>query len=172
MDEILPDVLQPGLRVVFCGSAVGNESYRQAAYYAHKQNRFWPTLQEIGLTPALFDAKDYPRVRKFKIGLTDLAKHVHGVDKQLKPTDDNKRRLQRLIERHQPCALAFTGKRPARVFLGLRKVAYGRQSESIGRTVIFVLPSPSPAARRYWDIGPWKQLATFVQNDRVAHSIP
>lgn len=32
--DILPDVLKPGLKVVFCGTAAGNRSATNGAYYA------------------------------------------------------------------------------------------------------------------------------------------
>ena len=49
--SVLPDVLVPGLAVVFCGSAVGAASARRRAYYAGPGNAFWRTLSEVGLTP-------------------------------------------------------------------------------------------------------------------------
>src|SRR3546814_6083057 len=51
---VLPDVLAPGLRLVFCGSAAGRKSAELGAYYAGPGNKFWPTLYEIGLTPRHF----------------------------------------------------------------------------------------------------------------------
>jgi TDG/mug DNA glycosylase family protein len=39
--SVLPDVLKPGLKVVFCGTAVGNKSARASAYYAGRGNQFW-----------------------------------------------------------------------------------------------------------------------------------
>ena len=165
---ILPDILAPGLRVVFCGSAVGNESFRRKAYYAHPQNRFWCTLRELGLTPIRLQPTEYERVKEWGIGLTDLAKHVHGGDAKLKRSNYEPEQLHEKIERDQPLALAFTGKKPASVYLakmhGLREVRYGKHAVRIGRTAIFVLPSPSPAARRYWDIRPWRALARFVRD--------
>jgi hypothetical protein len=41
---ILPDVLMPGLKLVFCGTAAGTVSARRGQYYAHPQNRFWEIL--------------------------------------------------------------------------------------------------------------------------------
>ena len=40
---VLPDVLMPGLRVVFCGYAPGTASAHAGAYYAGPGNRFWST---------------------------------------------------------------------------------------------------------------------------------
>ncbi|HEU5143069.1 MAG TPA: uracil-DNA glycosylase family protein [Solirubrobacterales bacterium] len=50
---VLPDLVRPGLRVVFCGTAAGTASARAGAYYAGPGNRFWETLRVTGLTPVL-----------------------------------------------------------------------------------------------------------------------
>jgi double-stranded uracil-DNA glycosylase len=50
-NSILPDVLAPNLKVVFCGTAAGTQSAEVGAYYAGRGNKFWRTLYEIGLTP-------------------------------------------------------------------------------------------------------------------------
>jgi uracil DNA glycosylase superfamily protein len=57
---VLPDVLAPGLRVVFCGYAPGTASARTGAYYAGPGNRFWITLREVGLTPLLIRPANSP----------------------------------------------------------------------------------------------------------------
>jgi TDG/mug DNA glycosylase family protein len=41
---VLPDLLRPGLRIVFCGTAAGTVSAARGVYYAHPQNRFWSAL--------------------------------------------------------------------------------------------------------------------------------
>jgi len=79
---ILPDVLAPGLDIVFCGTAAGTQSARQQAYYAHPQNRFWRTLHEAGLTPRRLAAAEYALLPSFGLGLTDLAKFASGMDRQ------------------------------------------------------------------------------------------
>ncbi len=56
---VLPDLIRPGLRIVFCGTAPGTVSARRGAYYAHPQNRFWRVLHEVGLTPRLVAPEDY-----------------------------------------------------------------------------------------------------------------
>ncbi|MGZ5922091.1 MAG: mismatch-specific DNA-glycosylase, partial [Rhizomicrobium sp.] len=81
--HVLPERLKPGLKLVFCGTAAGRQSALQKAYYAHSQNKFWRTLHEVGLTPHLFAPKDYPALWDLGIGLTDIAKHVYGMDHQL-----------------------------------------------------------------------------------------
>ena len=61
--HVLPDVLAPGLRIVFCGTAAGTVSARRGAYYAHPQNRFWPALHAVGLTPRLMRPRTIPNCR-------------------------------------------------------------------------------------------------------------
>ncbi|MEZ4771178.1 MAG: mismatch-specific DNA-glycosylase [Caldilineales bacterium] len=155
---ILPDILAPNLDIVFCGTAVGNVSAQRGAYYAGPGNMFWPTLHAVGLTPRRLQPEQFREVRSFGLGLTDLVKAVSGVDTQLSDHDFDRERLHATILRYEPKILAFTSKRAGSEFLD-RPVAYGLQSEKVGSTALFVLPSPSGAARRWWDVGQWYELA-------------
>ncbi len=76
--NVLPDVLAPGLRIVFCGTAVGSASARRRAYYAGPGNSFWPTLFTVGLTPRQLRPEEYATVIEYGLGLTDLAKSIAG----------------------------------------------------------------------------------------------
>src|ERR1700712_1446785 len=82
-EGLLPDVLAPGLAVVFCGTAAGRVSAATGCYYAHPQNKFWRALYEAGLTPRLMAPQEYPLLPSFGLGLTDIAKTVSGMDSQL-----------------------------------------------------------------------------------------
>lgn len=156
--DILPDILIAKLATVFCGSAAGTASARRGAYYAGPGNAFWPTLHEIGLTPRRLQPEEYRSVIKFGIGLTDLAKTVSGADATLRSQHFDHDGLRRKILHYQPKLLAFTSKRAAQEFLQ-HPVTYGLQQEQLGNTTLFVLPSPSGAARGYWDLKPWLTLA-------------
>ena len=54
-----PDLLRPGLRIVFCGTAAGTVSAARGAYYAHPQNRFWSALHASGSTPRLLQPEEF-----------------------------------------------------------------------------------------------------------------
>ena len=163
---VLPDVLAPGLDVVFCGSAAGSASARAGAYYAGPGNRFWPILHETGLTPHLVSPQAFQTVLDCRIGLTDMSKFQSGEDSELKTEGDDAHALARKIETYAPQALAFNGKRAARVFfkeiVDAPLDGYGLQAQRLGTTALFVLPSTSGAARRWWDASPWKALAGFL----------
>jgi double-stranded uracil-DNA glycosylase len=85
--EVLPDVLIPGLKVVFCGTAVGNESEKRRAYYAGPGNKFWKIQAKLGLTPCELKPDEYPKLPNYRIGLTDLVKKKSGTDEQLSKND-------------------------------------------------------------------------------------
>ena len=157
--HVLPDVLGPGLRSVFCGSAAGAASARAGAYYAGPGNRFWPTLHRVGLTPRLLAPAEFRMVRRYGIGLTDLCKTESGADAVLSHEADDAAALAAKIARYRPAVLAFNGKRAARVFLDAASIDYGEQAQRIGETAIHVLPSTSGAARRWWDETFWRRVA-------------
>lgn len=166
---IIPDLLQPGLRLVFCGSALGAASAQAKAYYAKPGNKFWTTLHAVGLTPRRLAPADYAELLTFGIGLTDLNKTQSGNDDALDAAHDDVAGLAAKIETYQPRILAFTAKRPAQVFLrdsfGVKNPpAYGLQPQRIGRTHLFVLPSTSGSGVRYWDIAPWQALKLLFDN--------
>ena len=161
---VLPDVLAPGLDIVFCGTAVGTVSARRRAYSAGPGNAFWPTLHRVGLTPRQLRPEEYEQLLGFGIGLTDLAKEISGNDDILSRHHFDVDRLSALIGQYRPRILAFTGKRAAQQFVG-RAVGYGCLVERVGDTGLFVLPSPSGAACRYWSVAPWQALAQLRQEN-------
>ncbi|MEQ9641346.1 MAG: mismatch-specific DNA-glycosylase [Alphaproteobacteria bacterium] len=150
-------MLAPGLRVVFCGSAVGAVSAKVGAPYAGPGNKFWPMLHKTGLTPRLMRPDEYLELPGFGIGLTDLAKHYSGADAGLRPEDDDVDALIAKVERFRPRLLAFNGKRAASKVLG--KCDYGEQPDRLAGARVFVLPSTSGLAVRFWDEAPWFALA-------------
>jgi TDG/mug DNA glycosylase family protein len=166
--HVLPDVLAPGLNVVFCGSAAGFKSARLGAYYAGPGNKFWPTLHRVGLTPRLIAPAEFRSVLEFGLGLTDLCKTGFGNDVDLDPAHDDVPGLLRKIRRYRPRVLAFTAKRPAFIVLralgvGKASPAYGLQEAMIGETRLFVLTSPSGRAGSFWTEAPWRDLAVLVR---------
>jgi TDG/mug DNA glycosylase family protein len=160
---VLPDLLRPGLKIVFCGTAAGTTSAKRGEYYAHGQNKFWPTLHAIGLTPRRLRSSEFRLLLDWGLGLTDLAKHAYGMDRELPPGslgDVARARLHERILEHQPGILAFTSLTAGRRYLR-RPADFGEQSDTIGATRIWLLPSPSPAANWNWRAHErwWRELA-------------
>jgi TDG/mug DNA glycosylase family protein len=155
---MLPDVITPELRVVFCGTAAGEQSAKLGAYYAGRGNQFWPILHKIGLTPTRLASAEYSRLFDYAIGLTDVCKTKAGSDGAVGTAGFDVPRLTAPLERHRPRVLAFNGKAAARAVLG-RQVDYGPQPERIAGACVYMLPSTSGAARGSWDENRWRELA-------------
>src|SRR5687768_4553063 len=126
MTGVLPDVVAPGLDIIFCGTAAGTASAQRRAYYAGPGNAFWPTLHKVGLTPYLLKPEEFRSVTRWKLGFTDLAKKVFGADTKLKKADFSAKALEELVGLHRPRIVAFTSKRAAEEYFG-SKVSYGLQ---------------------------------------------
>jgi TDG/mug DNA glycosylase family protein len=171
---ILPDVLAGGLDLVLCGSAPSRASHAARAYYAKPGNRFWPALAAVGLTPCQLRPQDYARVLEFGLGLTDLNKTEFGCDHELSPDGYDVEGFADKMRRFRPAAVAFDSKTVGRCFLqaafGPGPVGYGRQPRDWEGIALFVVPSPSGLARRFWTLDPWHEVAAFVAVRRAARA--
>jgi double-stranded uracil-DNA glycosylase len=161
---ILPDILADGLRLVFCGTAPSKVSAAAGAYYAHPGNRFWPNLRETGLIPSAWTCQDCRRLPERGLGLTDLNKQECGVDADLSLACFDREGFAHKMRAHRPAAIAFTSKKAASIFLGLPldRTDLGRQADDWEGIALFVLPSPSGQARRFFRFEPWQQAAAFA----------
>ena len=162
--EVLVDVLCPGLNVVFCGTAAGDESARRSAYYADPRNQFWSILAKIGLVPRVLLPEEFSLLLKFGIGLTDIAKSTHGSDANLRSHDFDVPGFVKRVTTASPRVIAFNGKKAAAQVLGRRtkRIDYGLQDQKIGSSQVYVLTSTSGGARRYWNERHWFDLARRI----------
>jgi double-stranded uracil-DNA glycosylase len=142
----VPDVLAPGLAVVFCGINPGFHSDEKAAHFANPRNDFWRLLHAAGFTPRLVDPSEQFDVLEFGIGLTNAAYRTTRGSSDLRKGDfdGSAERLERLALELQPRAIGFVGKEAFRGPFGGRS-AHGLQVPRFGETLLFVLPSTSPA---------------------------
>lgn len=159
---LVPDLLTPGLDLVFCGTAPSAASAKANAYYAKPGNGFWPTLHRLGFTPRLFAPREYSSLLPLGIGLTDLCKCVSGNDDEFPPNAIDTASLKRKLAKYQPRVVAFTSKHGAQLFLGGR-VQYGLQPHRVGDTQVVALCSTSGRARRFWREDVWADLAALHQ---------
>jgi TDG/mug DNA glycosylase family protein len=164
--HLVPDLLAPGLDLVFCGTAPSPASYAARAYYANPGNAFWATLHAVGLTPERLAPQRYPELLGWGIGLTDLNKTEYGSDHELSAHAMDARSLHAKLRKYRPAAVAFTSKNAASLGLGRKALAYGRQSEVLEGAAVFVLASPSGRARSFWTLEPWRAAAAFVLERR------
>jgi TDG/mug DNA glycosylase family protein len=141
----IPDVLAPGLRVLFCGINPGLYSAVTGHHFARPGNRFWPALRASGFTPRLFDPSEQELLLQLGIGITNVAARATARADEL--TADELReggvRLTEKVEIFRPRCLAIVGITAYRTAFARPKAKIGRQAESLGETAIWVLPNPS-----------------------------
>lgn len=163
--NILPDLIERNLNIIFSGTAAGDRSAERGTYYARKGNMFYPILFKCGFTTRILKPEEFPELIGFKIGLTDLAKTVHGMDKDIKDTDYDTKDFEDKILMYQPRIVCFNGKNAARIFLGFKKtrdVILGLQEKTINKTKLYVATSTSSMAKAHWDEETWHGLESLI----------
>jgi len=156
----LPDLLRPGLDLVFIGINPSVYSVAQGHYFARKTNRFWPALSRSILSEAARRALGVDRLEPFHdtmlldhgIGFTDVVKRATARADQLDSIEyaAGAADLAAKLATFQPRIACFQGMMGYRPFVRVHAPAsprpeLGEQPLRIGRTRLFVVPSPSPA---------------------------
>jgi TDG/mug DNA glycosylase family protein len=139
-------VLAPGLRCVFCGINPGRVSAAAAAHFANPRNDFWRLLHEAGFTPRRFDPQEQFALLELGFGVTNAAYRTTPGSGDLRKADfaGSAERLERIARELRPRAIAFVGKEAYRGAFG-RRPELGLQERRLSDTLLFVLPSTSPA---------------------------
>ena len=145
-ESAVPDVLAPGLRVVFCGINPGLRSAEAGAHFANPRNDFWRLLADADLTPRVLVPEEQWQMLDLGYGLTNAAYRTTKGSSDLRRGDfaSSAERLERLARALGPEIIAFVGK-AAYEGAFREKPALGLQARTLGDTRLFVLPSTSPA---------------------------
>ena len=121
-------------------------SAASAAHFANPRNDFWRLLHEAGFTPRIFAPAEQFDVLRYGIGLTNAAFRTTPGSGDLRAGDfaGAAERLERLAVELRPRAIGFVGKEAYRGAFRERP-EHGLQERRLGETLLFVLPSTSPA---------------------------
>jgi TDG/mug DNA glycosylase family protein len=142
----VPDVLGPGLRIVFVGINPGRVSAAAHAHFANPRNDFWRLLHASRLTSRLYEPHEQFALLGEGIGLTNAAYRTTPGSGDLRRADfaGSAARLERIARDLKPGWFAFVGKEAHRGAFGVRP-ELGLQERTLDETRLFVLPSTSPA---------------------------
>jgi double-stranded uracil-DNA glycosylase len=156
----LPDLLRPGLKIVFVGINPSLFSVQRGHYFARTTNRFWPCFSRSVLS---LEARQALGVEILKpehdrelphhgFGFTDLVKRPTARADQLDPAElaAGVAQLMTKLERARPriaCFHGITGFRYVHRALAAEEPApeLGEQPWRLGPSRLFVIPNPSPA---------------------------
>ena len=142
----VPDVLEPGLDVVFCGINPGRVSAAAGAHFANPRNDFWRLLHDADFTPRLMESSEQLELPRFGLGLTNAAYRTTPGSGDLRRADfaGSAERLELVARELRPRIIAFVGKEAYRGAFGERP-SLGLQERRLADSRLFVLPSTSPA---------------------------
>ena len=144
-DRTIPDVVAPGLRVLFSGINPGLYSAATGYHFARPGNRFWPALHRSGFTPRLFRPDEQDQLLDLGLGITNVAARATARAGELSDAElrDGGRILAAKVATLAPRFLAVVGVTAYRVAFGRRDAAVGPQEGRIGESRLWVLPNPS-----------------------------
>ena len=141
----VPDVVAPGLDILFCGINPSLMSAARGHHFARPGNRFWPALHLAGLTPCrLFPDEDRELLR-YGIGVTNIVARPTRTAAELSVAElrDGAAALAELVSRCRPHVLAVLGITAWRTAFDRPKATIGRQPEQVGGVETWVAPNPS-----------------------------
>ncbi|AYF78828.1 G/U mismatch-specific DNA glycosylase [Nocardia yunnanensis] len=150
-DKTIPDLIGPGLRVLFCGINPGLWSGATGYHFARPGNRFWPALHRSGFTPRQLLPADQRELLGLGLGITNVAARTTAKAEQLTPEElrAGGRALVERVETYRPRVLAVLGIGAYRTAFGRPRTVVGPQPERIGDTRVWVLPNPSGLNAHY-----------------------
>ncbi|BCB83406.1 mismatch-specific DNA-glycosylase [Phytohabitans suffuscus] len=150
-DRTIPDVLAPGLAVLFSGINPGLYSAATGRHFARPGNRFWPALHRSGFTPRLLRPDEQEELLTYGLGITNVADRATARAEELSTAElvAGAGHLTAKVRRFHPRWLAVVGVTAYRTAFRRPKATFGAQPETIGTTRIWVLPNPSGLNAHY-----------------------
>jgi len=141
----VPDVVGPGLRVLFCGINPSLYSAAAGHHFARPGNRFWVTLHRAGFTPRVLSPFEDRALLALGYGITNVVSAATARADELTAAElrVGARRLERKVRRYRPRCLAVLGIGAYRSAWDRPRASWGRQPETIGSTLVWVLANPS-----------------------------
>ena len=149
--KTLPDIIAPGLDVLFCGINPGLYTAAVQQHFGRPGNRFWPTLHRAGFTPRQFHPSEQYELLTLGYGITNVVARATTAAAELTPAElvDGGKELARKVRKYKPRYLAIVGIGAYRTAFAQPKAKLGLQPETIGETKIWVLPNPSGLNANY-----------------------
>ncbi len=150
-DLTVPDVIAPGLDVLFCGINPGLYSGAVGHHFARPGNRFWPALHLSGFTRRLLSPFEERALLDLGLGITNIVERTTARADELtrEELEAGAGALVEKVRRYRPRFLAPLGISAYRVAFGRKDAGVGAQDDGIDETRVWVLPNPSGLNAHY-----------------------
>jgi TDG/mug DNA glycosylase family protein len=147
----IPEVIAPGLRILFCGINPSLYSAAIGHHFGRPGNRFWPTLHAAGFTDRLLSPFEDRKLLERGCGITNLVAQATATADELTESEliAGAALLRRKAGRFKPTCVAFLGITAYRVAFGRNDALLGIQKARCADSIIWTLPNPSGLNAHY-----------------------
>jgi TDG/mug DNA glycosylase family protein len=150
-DASVPDLVGPGLKLLFVGINPGLWTAATRTHFAHPGNRFYPALLAAGIiTRAIdrgvgMDDADRAHLIERGIGITNLVDRAtpKASDLTVAELRAGRPRLERFVAAHAPRVVAIAGVTAYRTAFEQPKASLGRQDARLAGAELWIVPNPS-----------------------------
>nr|WP_042196877.1 G/U mismatch-specific DNA glycosylase [Kibdelosporangium sp. MJ126-NF4]CEL22604.1 G:T/U mismatch-specific uracil/thymine DNA-glycosylase [Kibdelosporangium sp. MJ126-NF4]CTQ89746.1 G:T/U mismatch-specific uracil/thymine DNA-glycosylase [Kibdelosporangium sp. MJ126-NF4] len=148
---VIPDIIAPGLSVLFCGINPGLLSAQRKQHFARPGNRFWPALHLSGFTPARLAPSEQFTLLDYGLGITNMVARPTARADELSGQEfvQGAEILTALTEEYAPQTVAIVGIGAYRTGFGRPQATIGPQEQRLGPSRLWVLPNPSGLNAHY-----------------------
>jgi TDG/mug DNA glycosylase family protein len=162
----IPDLVGPGLQVLFCGINPGLLSGYLGLHFARPGNRFWRLLHSAGFTDRVLLPSEQHTLPDQGIGITNLVEPATRQAADLTPAQlrTGASQLAITVARWRPGITAILGMQAYRVAFQRPLAAVGEQPEELAGSRLWLLPNPSGLQARY----SMAEMATMFAELRAA----
>jgi TDG/mug DNA glycosylase family protein len=147
----VPDLVGPGLRLLFVGINPGLWTAATQTHFAHPGNRFYPALRRAGVIDRDIDRgtgmsdADRAYLVGRGIGITNIVARATARAAELGADELHAggERLAEFVAAHRPVVVAVAGVTAFRQAFGHRDAVLGRQPEPLAGAALWIVPNPS-----------------------------
>ena len=151
VDATVPDLVGPGLRLLFVGINPGLWTAATQTHFAHPGNRFYPALLRAGIIERPIDRgvgmtdDDRRYMIERGIGITNVVRRATAKASSLSVDElrAGGEQLRSTVRLHQPIVVAVAGVTAYRAAFGRPKATMGEQPDGFEGSRLWVVPNPS-----------------------------
>lgn len=143
--KVVPDVIAPGLQVLFVGVNPGIRSGETHHHFAHPSSRLWTALYKSRFTPHVVRPDGERVLLEYGIGLTNLVDRPTGTAGELMSEELRRggTQLRRKACRYRPDWVAILGVVAYRIAFDEPDAVVGLQRRTLCSSRVWVLPGPT-----------------------------
>ncbi|MGF1661433.1 MAG: mismatch-specific DNA-glycosylase [Kineosporiaceae bacterium] len=150
-DRPVPDLVAPGLAVLFVGINPSLWSAVSGHHFGNPANRLWPVLHRAGFTPRRFRPSDAPELLRLGYGITNMVNRATATAAEIHADElrAGVPRLRQTLRAWRPGVVAFLGLQAYRIGFGEPRAAVGPLPSPVQGVPGWLLPNPSGLNAHY-----------------------